>query len=151
MVDLVDQDDAAQSARLGMFHHAFGAVADAGIRVDHDGDGFHGGQRGQGRAAEIRITRRVDQVEAHRCLSGRLVFQTGDGAVQRMPATLFHGVVVGQGIAAFNAAGHLQGTACVQQGFEQGGLAGTGMAYEGHVAQLCCRVRHEAIPPMWME
>lgn len=49
---------------------------------------------------------------------------------------------------AFNAACHLQGAACVQQGFEQGGLAGAGMAGEGHVTQLCCRVRHEAIPPI---
>src|SRR5690606_20588025 len=42
----------------------------------------------------------------------------------------------------------LECAAGMQQGFEQGGLAGAGMAREGHVADLCCRVGHGADPPL---
>ena len=63
VVDLVDDQHAAQIARLGVLHHPAGAVFDAAVGIHDDRDGFHRRQRGQRRAAEIGITGSVDEVD----------------------------------------------------------------------------------------
>ena len=49
--------------------------------------------------------------------------------------------------AALDRACRLEGAAGLQQGFEQGGFAGGGVACEGHVADVLRRMRHEPFLP----
>ena len=148
VVDLVDDDHPAQVARLGVLHHPARAVADAGVGIDHDRDGFHRGQRGQGGAAEIRIAGRVDQVDVDGLLAGRRVVDAGDGRVDGVAALLLDRIEIGHRAAAFDRACRLDRAAGMQQGFEQDCFAGARVACEGHVADLLCGVRHEAVSPM---
>ena len=146
-IDLVDDEHAAETARLRVFHHPARAVGDAGGRVDDDRHGFHRGERRQRRAAEIGEAGRVDQVHMHRRAAGGRVVGGSDRGVQRMAAGLLHRIVVGHRGAAFEVACRLDRAAGMQQGFEEGGLAGARVACEGHVADLFRAVRHEAVSP----
>ena len=147
VVDLVDDDGAAQVALGGAFHEAARAMRDALVGVDHDQGGFHRGKGRQGRAAEFRIPRRVDQVDVHAAVVG-----AGDGGIDGVAAALLEGIMIGHGGAAFDGACHLEGAAGMQQGFEERCFAGAGVACQGHVADLLRAVRHEAVPPVgWVE
>ncbi len=64
-----------------------------------------------------------------------------------MAAASFHRVEVGHRGAAFEAACRLNRATGMQQGFEEGGFAGAGVACQGHVADGFCAVRHEAVSP----
>ena len=147
MIDLVDHDHPAEIARLGVLHHPVGTVADAGVGIDHHRHRLHCGQCGQGGATEIRIAGGVDQVDVDRRLPVRGVVDAGDRGVDGMAAFAFDRIEVGDRAAAFDGACRLDGAAGMQQGFEQGGLAGAGVACQGHVADLLCAVGHEPVPP----
>ena len=147
VVDLVDRDHPAQPALAGAGHQAHGAVRGAGVGVHHHQRGLHRRQRRQGRPAEVRIAWGVDQVEVEGAVAG-VVVQAGDGDVQGVAAGLLHGVEVGHGGAALDAACRVDGAAGMQQGFEQGGFAGAGVARQGHVADLLCAVGHEPVSPL---
>jgi hypothetical protein len=147
VVDLVDDDDAAQVACLGMLHHPVRPIADAGVGVDDDRKSLHGGHRGQGGATEIRITGRIDQVDVDGRLPVRGMIDAGDRCIDGMPAILLDRVEIGDGAAAFDGACRLDGAAGMQQGFEQRGLAGARVACEGHIADLACDVGHESVSP----
>ncbi len=125
-VDAIDDDDACDAAFLRMGHHRSRAMFDAVGGIDHDRDGIGGGKRGQGGSAEIGIAGRVEQMDAIAvALDGR------DGRVDRMTSRLFHGIGIGNGTATFDAAHAGQRAAGVEHGFEQGGLAGSGVAGKG--------------------
>ena len=128
-VDAIDDEDPSQAARFRVVHHAPGRVLDAVGGIDDDGAGFHGGQRGDGRSAEIRIARRVDQVDV-----AVAVVDRDQGGLDRVLAFLFHRVEVGNRRAALDRACRLYHAAGKQQGFDQGGFAGAGMACQGDVA-----------------
>ena len=128
-VDAVDDEDPGQAARLGVVHHAPGRMFDAVGGIDHDGAGFDGGQRGEGRAAEIGIARRVDQVDV-----AVAVVDRDQGCLDRVLAFLFHRIEVGNRRAALDRACRLYHAAGMQQGFDQSGFAGAGMACQGDVA-----------------
>jgi len=98
-VDLIDDDHPAQPALGSVAHHALGGQFDAGLGVDDDQRGIDTGQRGNGRAGEIRIARRVDQVDV-----AVFVAEIDDGGIQRMAGFLFLRVVIADGTAAFDAA-----------------------------------------------
>jgi hypothetical protein len=81
-IDFVDHQHAGNATLFCAFHHAPRTVFDAVGRIDHDGDGFNGRERGQGAAAEIRIAGRVDQVDV-----AIAVVDRGDTAVDGMAAS----------------------------------------------------------------
>ena len=138
VVDLVDDQDAAQVALFGAFHQPPGRVRDADHRVDDDRAGFHGGHRGQGRTAEVRIAGCVDQIDMDVADVDRR-----DCRGHRMAAFLFHRIVVRHGRAAFDGACRLDCAAGMQQGFEQGGFAGARMTCECDIADAIGAVRHD--------
>ena len=82
-VDLVDHDEAVEAALLRPLHEAPGHHLDAVLRIDHDRHGLHRGERGQRVAEEIRVTGRVEQVDAH-LLAVRLHGEGGDGELERV-------------------------------------------------------------------
>ena len=114
-----------------------GAVFDAARGVDHDRGGLDRGEAPTRGAAEVGVARGVDQVDVDAAVVDR-----GDGGVEGVPARLFHRVVVGHRGAALDGACRRDRAAGMQQGFEQGGLAGAGVAREGDVADLAGAVRH---------
>ena len=63
-VDLVDDDQAAEAALRRPVHEAPGHHLDAVLRVDDDRRGLDGGERRQRLAEEIRVARRVEQVDS---------------------------------------------------------------------------------------
>ena len=143
VIDLVDDDEPAQTSCLRVVHQAQGAVFDTERGVDDDGTGLHGPENRQGRTTEIRIAGRVEQVDVHATMVDRR-----QRALDRMLAFLLHRVVVGHGCAALDRTCRLNGAAGMQQGFEQGGFAGAGMTDECDVADLLGGVcRHcQALP-----
>jgi hypothetical protein len=147
VVDLVDDDDPAQVARLRVLHHAARAVFHAGIGVDDDRDGFHRGERRERRPAEIRVSGCIDQVD----VDGRVVGQridARDRRIDRVPAFLFDRIEIGNRRAALDGACRLDRAAGMQQGFEEHGFAGAWVACEGHVADVFGRIGHEAVSPV---
>ena len=117
-VDLVDDDDAAQIARLGPLHHAHAHHLDAGGGVDHHRRRVHRFERRHRLADEIGVARRVDEVHARAAM-----FQVQDGGVQRMLGAPLHRVEVAHRRAALQAARRADRAAAVQQGFGQTGFA----------------------------
>ncbi|GAO26586.1 hypothetical protein ALISP_6406 [Alicycliphilus sp. B1] len=134
-VDLVDDDQAVLPALGGVVHHAPRHGLDAGGGVDDDGAGFHRLQRRQALADEVRQTRRIDQVDA-----AAAVREVHDGGLQRVLGLDLLRVVVAHGAAALHAADRTYGTAGVQQGLGQRGLAGGAGTHQGQGAD----VRHGA-------
>src|SRR3546814_12971468 len=57
-------------------------------------------------------------------------------------------IEIGNRVATLHGACRLDGAAGMQKGFEQRGLAGAGVACEGHVADVRSRVRHEPVTPV---
>jgi len=148
-IDAVDHDRPAQAALARPLHQAARAVLDAGGGIDHDQRGFHHGQRRQRGPAEVRIAGQVDQVEMQ-WLPVAGAVDAGDCRVDGMAAAFLDRVEVRGGAAAFDAAGGLDRAAGLQQGFEQRGLAGAGMAGERDVADVLCRVGHDGRSlPVW--
>jgi hypothetical protein len=143
MVDLVDHDGAAQPARLGMLHHAAGAVADADVCIHHHRHGLHRRQRRQRRAAEIWVAGGIDQVDVDAGVAG-----AGDRGIDGVAAFLLDRVEVGDRAAALDRACRLYRATGMQQGFEERCFAGAGMARQGHVADLLCAVGHEPVSPV---
>ena len=114
VVHLVDDQQAAQPPRLGVLHHPRRRIFDAVVGIDDDRAGFDGGQRRQRLAAEIRISRRVDQVDVH---AG--VIDRGNRRADRMLALAFHRVVVRHRVAAFDGSLRVDRAAGKKQGFKQ--------------------------------
>ncbi len=142
-VDLVDDDDARQTACLGVMHHALGAVFDAVMRIDHDRTGFHRSERGQGRSAEIGCAGSVDQIDvAVALVDGR------DRRVERLLALLLHRFVIGNRGAALDGAGSTDHAARMQQGLEQRGLARGRVADERDISDAFGGVGHDLL--LWL-
>ena len=147
VVDLVDDDRAAEIARLRVLHHAARAVFDAAAGVDDDRDGFHRGERRKRGAAEIRISGSVDEVD----VDGRAVgggVEACDRGVDGVAAFLFDRIEIGDRRASLDAACRLDRAAGMQQGFEEHCFAGAWVACKSHVADVFCRVGHEAVSPV---
>ncbi len=138
MIDLVDDQDAAQIAQFGALHQAPCRVRDAGHCIDDDGAGFHRGERGNGRSAEICVSGRINEIDMNVAYVDRR-----DGGAHRMATFLFHRVVVGHGRAALDRACRLDRAAGMQQGFEQRGFAGARMTCECDVADAISGIRHD--------
>jgi hypothetical protein len=79
----------------GGFHQTLGNKFDAALRTDHDRDGFDGRQDGQRAADEIRVARRIDQINQVPSL-----FEVADGWIERMTVRLFLLREIGDGRAA---------------------------------------------------
>jgi len=105
--------------------------------IDDDRAGFYGCEGRQGRAAEIRIPGRVDQVDMRFAAVDR-----GDRGAHRVFAFLFQRVLIGHRRAALDRACRLDCAAGMQQGFEQRGFAGARMTRESDVADAVGGVRH---------
>src|SRR5690606_16837770 len=116
--------------------------------IDHDRDGLSGRQRRRRGSAEGRMAGGVDQVDVHRPAGSGVVVDARHGDVERMAALFLDRVVVRQRVAALDRACRLDGAAGVQQGFEQGGLAGGGVACESHVPDVLRGVGHERTSPL---
>ncbi len=130
-VDLVDDDDAAQPAPGGGLHHPHGHQFDAVLRVDDDRRGLHRRQRGQRLAEEIRVARRVEQVDARIAEA-----EMGAGELDRMPVRLLQRVVVAHGGAAFDRAGTADRPGSCHQCFDQCGFPAATVAHQGHGANI---------------
>ena len=137
-VYLVDDEQAAQAAPLGVVHQALRAVLHAVVAVHHHRAGFHRGQGCQRGAAEFRQAGRVDQIDV-----ALAVVDGGDGGADGMAARLLHRVEIGNRGAALDGPGRLDDAARVQQGLEQRGLAGARVAHERDVSDAVGGVGHE--------
>src|SRR5207342_715828 len=71
-----------------------------------------------------------------------------DRRIDRVPAFLFDRIEIGNRRAALDGACRLDRAAGMQQGFEEHGFAGAGVACEGHVADVFGRIGHEAVSPV---
>ena len=67
---------------------------------------------------------------------GVLVIEMGDGQLDRMEVGLFLGIVIAHGATAIDAPGSGNGSGGREQGFDEGGFAGTAMADEGQGPNL---------------
>ncbi len=117
-VDLVDDDQAAQSALLRPAHHARTDHLDAVLRVDHHAHGLHRIECTDRLADEIGEARRVEQMHVR-----LLVLEVQHRGVQRMQEILLERIVIGDGGAALDAAHGGDGTGAMQQRFGKCGLA----------------------------
>ena len=139
-VDLVDHDHAAFAGRR--IHCPAGDRFDAGLRVDDHHGRVHRGQDGQCATEEIGRSRCVDKVQP---VPGPL--QVSDAGVDRMPHLLFERVEIADGIAFLDTPGSVDRAARCEQGFEQLGLAGAGLAEQRQVANVVNRSGyHEHLP-----
>jgi hypothetical protein len=129
-IDLVDDDHPAQLALGSMAHHALGHQFDAGLRIDDDKRGIDAGQRGNGQPGEIRVTRRIDQMDMN-----AFVVKIHDRRGQRMTRFFLLGVTVADGAALLDAAPGLNRPGREQQRLGQTGLAGRAMADQRHGTQ----------------
>ena len=134
-VDLVDDDHAALAGRGR--HHPSGYRLDAGLRIDHHDGGLDCRQCGQCPPQEIGRARCVEQVHP---VFRRL--QMGDADIDRVADRLFLGIVVGNGVAPFQAAGSVDRAGTAEQRLQQLGLAAPGLAQQGDVADVVYGLRY---------
>ena len=135
-VDLVDDDQPAEIALGSGLHHPLREQLHSRLGADHDRGRLRGGQRPEGAAHEVGITRAVQQID-----EAAVVFQVRDRRVQRMPQPfLVIGEIADRGAPVYGARG-ADGACLLQQGFDQGRLAGPGMSDNGDVAYLFSPVR----------
>ena len=142
-VDLVDDDDPAQLALLGRGHHALSHALDAGLGADDHSGRLHRWQDGQAAADEVGKAGGVEQIDVL-----AVGVEAGDADVQGVFVLLLQGVEVTNGRPAGHAARRGDHARGGEQGLHQGGLAGTGVTYQGDVADvLGIVVRHGANLP----
>ena len=139
VIDLVDDEHAAEIALPRAVHEPARLVADAGHGVDDDRAGLDRRERGQRRAAEVRRSRRVDEVDV-----GAAEIDRCDRGAERVLAFPFQRIVVGHRGAALDRACRLDRAAGMQQGFEQCCFAGARLSCESDVANVVCAVGHVA-------
>ena len=140
-IDAVDDEYAGEAALAGVVHQSSRTVFDAVAGIDDDDAGLDRGQGRQGRAAEIRVARRVDQIDV-----AIAVIDRDQRRLHRVTALFLHRIKIGNGVAAFDRTCRLDRAAGMQQGFKQGGFAGAGMACQGDVADGIGAVRHDLSP-----
>ena len=99
-VDVIDDDEAIEIARLGPLHHAAGDHLHPGLCIHDHCHGFDRGEHGQRPAEEIGITGGVEEVDAR-----APVIEADYLAVQRMAMGLLEGVEVRHGGPSLHAAG----------------------------------------------
>ena len=146
-VDFVDDDQAVEPALLRVLHEAAGHHLDAVLRVDHDRRGLDRRERGKRVAGEVRVARRVEQVDA-----GRLVLELRVEARHRelegVMKLLFPRGIVADGSAALDAAGGVNRSRFREQRLGQGGLAAARLADERDRPDAVNGIRHRpALPP----
>ena len=122
-VDAVDDHQAVEAALRRPLHEAAGHHLDAVLGVDHDRRGLDRGERRQRMAEEVRIARRVEQVDPV-----LLVLEARDRELERMLEALLERRVVADGGAALHAAGRRDRACARQQRLGQRGLARAGLA-----------------------
>ena len=135
-VDLVDDDQPAEIALGGGLHHPLGEQFHARLGADHDRGRLRRGQRPEGAAHEVGISRAVQQVD-----EAAVVFQVRDSRVQRMPQPFLVIGEIADRRAPVYRARRANGACLLQQGLDQGRLAGPGVSDNGDIAYLFCRVR----------
>ncbi len=145
-IDLVDDDEPAELLRRRLGHELLGDELDTVLCVDDDGHRLDGREDRQRPADEIRVARRVEQVDAPAA-----VLQMADGDVERVPGALFLLGEVGDGVALVDAARALDGAGECQQFLGEGGLARISVTDQGDVADgfrgaACGRSGHRTPP-----
>ena len=136
-VDLVDDDQPAQAARLGEIHHALGHRLDAVDRAHDDDARFDGFERAQRAAEEVGVSRRVDHVDA---LALRL--EAADRGIEGMQQGFLLRIEIADRRAARERPLGPDGTGLREQGFGQQRLARAGLAHERDVANVLGCVGH---------
>ncbi len=142
-VDLVDDDDPAQAAVAGRVHHSLRHCLDAGDGAHHDGGGLDRFEHRQRAADEVRVARRVDQVNAR--LAG---LQPADRGVDGMLQAARLRIVVGNGGAADQAALGAGRSGLDQKRLGQQGFPGPGVSHQGQVSEVAGCFRHPVPRPV---
>jgi hypothetical protein len=140
-VDLVDNDQPAQAARLGEIHHALGHRLDAVHRAHHDHRSLDRLERDQAAAQEVGVPRSVDDVDAP-----ALRLEPADRGVERVQQRLFLWIEVAHRRAAGERPLGPDGSGLREQGLGQQRLARAGLAHQCDVADVRGAVGH-AMPP----
>ncbi len=146
VVHLVDDHDARHAGFFSESPHALGDGLHAVLRVDYDRGGLDRQQGGAGFMTEHVEAGSIDEVDL-----GALPFRKGDGVGHGGAAGYFFFVVSGNSRAIFDAAlgrGHFGG---MQQGGNQGGLAGVRMPHYSYVSDLTSLVRFHGFPRFGLE
>ena len=135
LVDLVDDDQPAQVAGARRLHHPPRHQLDAGAGADHHHHGLDSVERAERLADEVRIARRVDQVNAHRVATGRVIAVDHAGA-QRVQRSLLQRIEVADRAALLHAARGADHAALGEQLLDQHRLSCRAVADDGHGPQL---------------
>ena len=125
-VDPIDDDHPAQASLAGAPHQPARRRLDSVAGVDHDRRGFHRTHRGQGRAAEIRVARGIDELDLV-----AVVVDSRKRRVQRMAVLLLEGLEIRKRIALLDGSDFALRSGGEQQAFEQRSLPGAGVAEQG--------------------
>ena len=128
-VELVDEDQPGQAQVGRGLPHVRGLHLDAFDRADHEDGQVGDAQGGGGLLGEVGVAGAVEQVD--------LVALPLDGRQRsrdRQAPLVLLGLEVGDGGGVLDPAGAPDGPGAVQQGLGQGGLAGSAVPDEGHVA-----------------
>ena len=136
-VDLVDDDQPAQAARLREFHHALGHRLDAVHRAHHDHRGLDRLEGAEAAAEEVGIPRGVDDVDPP-----PLGLEAADRRVERVEQVFLLGIEVADRRAAGQRPLGPDGPGLREQGFGQQRLARAGLAHQGDVADVRRRIGH---------
>src|SRR5262249_13666989 len=130
-VHAVDHDHARQLALVHVHPGVLGADLDTGGGVDQQQGGIGGAQTGLLLAPQVNVAGGVEQVDL-----GALPFHRDDGQGDGGVALDLVGVVVGDGVAVFDAPEAGAGAGVEHHRLHEGGLAGATVGHERDVANV---------------
>jgi hypothetical protein len=137
-VEHVDEDEPGQALGVGALPESFGLNLDAGDAVDDDHRRVGGPQRRRRVRDEAGVAGRVDQVDLT-----VVVLEAGDAGIDRKPALLLVGLVIGDRRAVLDLAEPVDRTGLEQHRLVQARLPAAAMTDQRDVANpICSLVRH---------